>query len=1257
MLLTHDAGDAYVKSADLADREPQYIVNKMSKVSGKGYFMSLTQLEEVGQYKYEAGVYVGSETFRISSEIVTIPLDTWVHLVVTYDGTSLTLWMSEDVDSLTMVKNGTWAEDPVMFGKRNTQPLHIGESFFGLIDELKIFQSVLAVNESIAHGVCPSHKGGYLYDDDLVAYYRFNEGFGNFTRDLSKYDVPGVHGLTCAHVDQNQNASISCPHEYYISEILYANYGLNEGTCGGYTADDSCLNVTLIDEIKKRCVNEDERKQECSIPAYNDLLGNACPGTRKSLAIQAICKPNDERLRFDINECRSFSGYYPGDCGDTRWSLDHAPTKVGVASTLSEPSCPYAEATSGLVPPALLKEGSCADWDLSTAVAGVPSTFALFVLDGCGYVDFTHEDHRDASGGLRYGGMLEYTEIETHFNNASFDMSKEDSCAPTTSKEQNVYLSNVWAGASYCNGQMDAYMFSFTMSAVGNADLSFSLADELIFATPVVVVPGAISAKTVVSGAGLTMAEAGVPTAFTITAYDGEGNAISELSDDDLEALAIDVDSKVITRTTVDGGVVTISLVFPAKDDYALEVKLGDTVIAASTVKVSSPESRSPTLYSAGPPEERFEHSAVTIDNAMYVFGGARKDKTYLSETWKLTVQGATEYKYRTEVMVSGDMMVGMTMPLLINTEALIADGYLQANCGDMLFMFESGETADYWVDPLPGCGSDEAIVWVKVAMPGARLFLYHGAPLGATMPAAPASMFDLYEGFDGAVFTSEGGNWELDDSCTNLQFPAGDEKAFYTSELNKLTGKSALKADTNSSVGGSITWNVGLDYASGFVMKAYMYDSGCDSTHWISPNFEDCAALDNGKSTLPVKNALGINTCAVQSKYSQAYPWASTHVNRTAGWHSFTFYSDGASLSLLVDDVPVETDHTDKASLINKIVIHAGSDNGSEKYEQPSFWDSVFVTKYAKDVSIALSNDTEAVSYIPGTTWEQLSAAGPPARQGHSAIVVDDAMVVYGGERSAYEYSDIWMFNTTTATWSFVSPAEDKAPPRHDHSAVYHEGGMYVYGGRGPTPLGDFWMFDMAAGAWVEMPASTGMAARFGHTAVVIGDSMVVYGGYVDQVGLSDEVWSFNFTSSSWTLLGPRASNFDELGTTPYVADVADAILFPADIPAARFAHTAAATATGMFVYGGAGGATMREALDDCWFFDLTEKTWVPVFASTGSARYDAAASMMIMTEFDLPVMAVYGGHGPSGFLSDTQFFFAGYTGSSVMTEDSGSA
>merc|ERR1711988_23052 len=174
--------------------------------------------------------------------------------------------------------------------------------------------------------------------------------------------------------------------------------------------------------------------------------------------------------------------------------------------------------------------------------------------------------------------------------------------------------------------------------------------------------------------------------------------------------------------------------------------------------------------------------------------------------------------------------------------------------------------------------------------------------------------------------------------------------------------------------------------------------------------------------------------------------------------------------------------------------------------------------------------------------------------------------------------------------------------------------------------------------------PSSSGMPARFGHTAVVIGDVMYVHGGYVaagDSPGLSDQLWSFDFVSSSWTLVGPRDSNFDEAGTTPYVADPADAIQFPSDIPDARFSHVALAVGDGFFIFGGAGGTTMKEPLDDLWFFNPVDKIWSAVYDDTGLGRYDSACAAMVG-----PYMVLFGGHGDTGFLSDTQLCFAGLQG-----------
>jgi hypothetical protein len=85
-------------------------------------------------------------------------------------------------------------------------------------------------------------------------------------------------------------------------------------------------------------------------------------------------------------------------------------------------------------------------------------------------------------------------------------------------------------------------------------------------------------------------------------------------------------------------------------------------------------------------------------------------------------------------------------------------------------------------------------------------------------------------------------------------------------------------------------------------------------------------------------------------------------------------------------------------------------------------------------------------------------------------------------------------------------------------------------------------------------MRSSLAMAARFGHTAMVISAAMYVCGGYVGGEttrGLTaDDLWAFNFAAAEWTFIGPRASNSDEEGAIPEVADLSDVIMFPGGDP-----------------------------------------------------------------------------------------------------------
>jgi N-acetylneuraminic acid mutarotase len=283
-----------------------------------------------------------------------------------------------------------------------------------------------------------------------------------------------------------------------------------------------------------------------------------------------------------------------------------------------------------------------------------------------------------------------------------------------------------------------------------------------------------------------------------------------------------------------------------------------------------------------------------------------------------------------------------------------------------------------------------------------------------------------------------------------------------------------------------------------------------------------------------------------------------------------------------------------------------------------------MLVTEY--DPAVKASTTPERpVLYSSNAAWSELASA-PPGRLGHSAVVHEDSMYLFGGERSAYVYEDVWRYDFAQDTWEYQAPtALVPGLARHDHSAVVYNGTMYVYGGRSPAAQGDFWAYDMRARTWMAMPTSEGMAPRFSHQAAVQDNKMYVFGGYVgaEAGSLTNEIWEFSFEEMAWTKVGPRqANNVDSwnLATT-------DSILLQQPLPAARFASAGAITGIepALYVMGGAGGDTVMEAQSDLWKFDLGRREWTLMASDADEllARYDSAAALIS----DGTLLVLYGG------------------------------
>lgn len=144
-----------------------------------------------------------------------------------------------------------------------------------------------------------------------------------------------------------------------------------------------------------------------------------------------------------------------------------------------------------------------------------------------------------------------------------------------------------------------------------------------------------------------------------------------------------------------------------------------------------------------------------------------------------------------------------------------------------------------------------------------------------------------------------------------------------------------------------------------------------------------------------------------------------------------------------------------------------------------------------------------------------------PESRDEHSACVHDGYMIVYGGFERGVRQNTMIAYNFETDQWEVFSPDKDsKLPqPRAGHSAIIHEGKMYVFGGKDEDneKLKDLWCFDFQTRTWTEMPSDTegddyeSIISRSGHSAQVYADHMLIFGGIHEVTKELDDMIAYN--------------------------------------------------------------------------------------------------------------------------------------------------
>eukprot|EP01060_Flectonema_neradi_P037606 TRINITY_DN7614_c0_g1_i1.p1 TRINITY_DN7614_c0_g1~~TRINITY_DN7614_c0_g1_i1.p1 ORF type:complete len:414 (+),score=45.68 TRINITY_DN7614_c0_g1_i1:49-1290(+) len=248
---------------------------------------------------------------------------------------------------------------------------------------------------------------------------------------------------------------------------------------------------------------------------------------------------------------------------------------------------------------------------------------------------------------------------------------------------------------------------------------------------------------------------------------------------------------------------------------------------------------------------------------------------------------------------------------------------------------------------------------------------------------------------------------------------------------------------------------------------------------------------------------------------------------------------------------------------------------------------------------------DVAKSRWVPPSEYAEAEQHGnrPSCRRAHSAGVIGDKMIIFGGFSGDKCLNDIYSLDLNTYIWSKITPTGQSPCARGGHSSVVHNNSLLIFGGW-DTSLkyhNDVWKlvcdFQNSIFKWVQVTPTTSTipGGRVGHRSVLCNNKMIVFGGYGSDRYWND-VYTFDLRTNSWAELDipgkvkPRPRTYHSMSCIGdrclvmggcdaegvigdlWILNVADRtwkrVPFPGEN---RFAHTSVTTSSGVvYVFGG---------------------------------------------------------------------------------------
>ncbi|KAK1401844.1 Galactose oxidase/kelch repeat superfamily protein [Heracleum sosnowskyi] len=130
--------------------------------------------------------------------------------------------------------------------------------------------------------------------------------------------------------------------------------------------------------------------------------------------------------------------------------------------------------------------------------------------------------------------------------------------------------------------------------------------------------------------------------------------------------------------------------------------------------------------------------------------------------------------------------------------------------------------------------------------------------------------------------------------------------------------------------------------------------------------------------------------------------------------------------------------------------------------------------------------------------TSPQVHGDIPVPRDSHSAVAIENKLIVYGGDCGVRYQGDVDMLDMETTTWSKLVVHGPSPGVRAGHVAVCYHSRVYVIGGVGDKKYyNDVWFLDTSTCVWTRLEiCGQKPQGRFSHTALAMDTNIAIYGG-----------------------------------------------------------------------------------------------------------------------------------------------------------------